>query len=88
MVNHVREEQRSPVGWIRGQMGTKLREAALSFHCMRRRGKSSAVSSSMMMVLKCRVALAKPISLEIPIRERTALAVWRIRTMGQRPWHT
>jgi hypothetical protein len=30
MVNHVTEEQRSPAGWIRGQMGTKLREAVLS----------------------------------------------------------
>ena len=30
MVNHVTEEQRSPAGGIRGQMGTKLREAVLS----------------------------------------------------------
>jgi hypothetical protein len=30
MVNHVTEEQRSPAGWIRGQLGTKLREAVLS----------------------------------------------------------
>jgi hypothetical protein len=34
MVNHVTEEQRSPAGWILGQMGTKLREAVLgSLHC-------------------------------------------------------
>ena len=29
MVNHVTEAQRSPAGWIRGQMGSKLREAVL-----------------------------------------------------------
>jgi hypothetical protein len=29
MVNYVTEKQRSPVGWILGQMGTKLREAVL-----------------------------------------------------------
>ena len=33
MVNHVTEEKRSPAGWIRGQMGTKLREAVLSRAC-------------------------------------------------------